>query len=105
MRDRYIITLLTLILLYIAVITKVILDNIYTSELPLFLIHVGAAASIILILTSLVLSINTKQASETKSESITVEPIENQEPDDEVIELGILEEFKEDYSEDSEEKP
>lgn len=102
MDDKYLGGFLSVLLLYIIVIAMVIVDNIYISEIYMYLIHVGTATSIILIIISLVLSIDSKQQ-ESSIQSITIEPAEetkSEEDEDEVIELGILEEFKEDYSED-----
>lgn len=103
MRNKYSITLIGTTILYIIVITKLILDNIYTSELFMFLIHTGTAVSIVLILLSLILSIDANTEPVNTKQEIIVEPKQsNPEPEDEVIEVGILEEFKDDYDQDDE---
>ena len=99
----YVLTFLSLILF--AVVLDVIQTQILFTEIPSYLIHSGVGISILFIILgfTLLYSSNSK-TSDPDFESITIqEPIEPESntstentEEDEVIEVGILEEFKED---------
>ena len=89
----------TVLLVYIIVVAQVVRLNIYQSEMLSFMIYVGLTVSItFFVLVFSLMSLENKSDEQTEVESVTVEPEE--EPEDEVVEVGILEEFKEDSEED-----